>query len=125
MFVLSLQFRSTEAQKHRTPRAQEPPSRSEWYLVYLDHWSLAHPIPPLGRFQATALLWRGQRLGLKDPMHRKLLRPYLPKGARLAPGATGATETYAASSVGCARAEKGCGVLLSVLVKVRRLGASS
>ncbi|CAK8996793.1 unnamed protein product [Durusdinium trenchii] len=31
---------------------------------------------------ATALLWRGQRLGLKDPMHRKLLRPYLPKGPK-------------------------------------------
>lgn len=37
-------------------------------------------ITPLGQPKATSLLWRAQRLGLTDPLHRSLVAPYLPGG---------------------------------------------
>lgn len=37
-------------------------------------------ITPLGQPKATSLLWRAQRLGLTDPLHRTIVAPYLPGG---------------------------------------------
>lgn len=36
--------------------------------------------------EATAMLWRAQRLELPDPLHRSLVAPFLPTGAGEAPG---------------------------------------
>eukprot|EP00435_Cladocopium_sp_Y103_P008323 s4457_g2.t1 len=38
-------------------------------------------VPPES-WLATSLLWRAQRLGLTDPLHRRLVAPYLPTGSK-------------------------------------------
>lgn len=38
-------------------------------------------VPPES-WLATSLLWRAQRLGLTDPLHRSLVAPYLPGGSK-------------------------------------------